>query len=167
MCDLMYQIQRFHSFSSEIQIFELEILPYPPIDDEDDEDGDGIINLMEVAFGTDPFSAQPNVLPTGPMTTFLSRDFPSISFRRLKGGVLDPATNSYTFDDLLYEVEGSADLGGWLGPPDIFVIESSVVDSEDSPDTVEIATFRVMDPVGSPALGDRYYLRLRVTRLEP
>ena len=161
------KIQRFHSFSSEIQIYELEVLPYPPLADDEDEDGDGIINLMEEALGTDPFSAQANVLPTGQMSTFLTRDYPSISFRRLKGGVLDPATNTYTFDDLLYEVEATGDLTAWLGAPDVFVIQESVVDSADAPDTVEIATFRVMNPVGTPVTGDRYYLRLSVTRLEP
>ena len=162
------KIQRFHSFSSEIQIYELVVLEAPPLVDTDDEDDDGLINLLEEALGADPFAAQPNILPVGgTVSVFGPGQFPAITFRRLKGGVRD-VNDVYTFEDLVYTVEASTDLITWgtresMGLP---VFQTTSVDSVDLPDTVEVVTYRYATLLSTAEPGDRVYLRLRVTRLE-
>ena len=98
------------------------------------------------------------------MVTFRGAQFPAITFRRLKGGVRD-ANDIYTFEDLVYTVEASTDVQTWSTSPTVPILQTSVVDSADSPATVEVVTYRYGVPLTDPSPGDRAYLRLRVTRL--
>lgn len=169
------KVQRWHSFSSEIQIYQLTVLPSPPLDDDEDEDGDGVNNLLEEALGTDAYDSLVNELPFGEVVTAGGMNYQSISFRRLRGGILDPITHDYTIDNLLYTVEASTDLRIWRSAPEAIIVEESVVNSLDDPENVEVVNFRIVDafnaspnmrPITSEGeFVNRYYLRLRVTRL--
>jgi len=163
------KIQRSHSFSSEIQIYELNVEEAPRLPDLEDEDDDTILNIFEEAFGSDAFAAEANILPTAGLTSLTGMDYPTITFRRLRGGVTNAVDGSYTFDDLVYRIQGSSDLTDWLSPPDIFILEESVVPAPDAPDTVDLVTIRILDidpSTGAFDIGDHYYMRLEVTRLE-
>ena len=161
------KIQRSHSFSSEIQIFDLTVLEAPPLDDDEDEDGDGTSNLLEEALASNPFDAETNVLPTGQIFVDIDgMSYPSITFRRIKDGILDAVSNVYTVGNLEYTIEGSTDLQSWWSHPDILVVQESAFDDPDDPFGIsEIATFRAFDSIESTLLGTEYYLRLSVTRL--
>ena len=158
------KVQRSHSFSSEIQIYELNIEAAPPLVDTDDEDNDGLINLLEEALVGNPFEAEANILPLVQVVDSGGMDYLALSFRRLKGGVFDMTAQTYTVDDLVYSIEASTDLQTWLTAPDVMLIDEGAVDVADNP-LAEIATFRVLDAFGSAAIQQDYFLRLRVTRL--
>ena len=163
---------RSHSFATETQTFDITVLGSPALPALEDEDDDGIINMLEVAFGTDPealtsaadglpvvsqFSV-PNPFPFPPS------DFLAITFRRMKGGEMNFGTMTYTWvspagDTYLYQVESSLDLFEWGVEPGL-LLQESVVNTADDPDNVETATYRTVSPLGAPST---LYLRLSVT----
>ena len=163
---------RSHSFATEIQTFDITVLGSPALPALEDEDDDGIINMLEVAFGTDPEAltsaadglpvvSQFSVPNPGP---FPPSDFLAISFRRMKGGNMNFGTMNYTWvspagDTYLYQVESSSDLLEWRLAPGL-LFQASVVNTTDDPDNVETATYRTVSPLGAPST---LYLRLSVT----
>jgi hypothetical protein len=167
---------RAHSFSTETQTFDLTVLGAPGLPPLEDEDNDSIINMLEVAFGTDPRAASSPAdgLPAiselsvpGPVPGFPATNHLAISFRRMKGGAMDFGTMAYTWvspsgDAYLYEVESSNDLLLWYSAADQpgQLLEHSVSDSPDDPDNVEIVTFRMGVTIGAVP---SQYLRLSIT----
>jgi PKD repeat protein len=169
-------VVRAHSFSTEIQTFDITVLGVPGLPPLEDEDGDSIINMLEVAFGTDTMAATSGAfaLPTGSQVAVPAADptLPptnhlTITFRRMKGGTMDFGTMAYTWvspsgDSYLYEVESSSNIDTWTSagdqPGQLF--EDSVSAAPDDPENVEFSTYRVQLPVGSP---DANFLRVKVT----
>jgi PKD repeat protein len=165
-------VARAHSFSTETQTFDITVLGSPALPPLEDEDNDNIINMLEVAFGTDPqaitssaeglpvvsqFSV-PNPFPFPPS------DYLAISFRRMKGGTMNFGTMAYTWvspagDTYLYQVESSLDLFLWGVQPGA-LIQQDVTNTADDPDNVETATYRTVSPLGAPST---QYLRLSIT----
>ncbi|MCH2060750.1 MAG: hypothetical protein MK183_08990, partial [Verrucomicrobiales bacterium] len=161
---------------TETQTFDLTVLGSPALPPLEDEDNDGILNMLEVAFGTDPeaLSSIAEGLPViseltipGPVPGFPPTDHLAISFRRMKGGDMNLGTMSYTWvspagDTYLYEVESSVDLLLWAKASDVpgQLLQESVVNSPDDPDNVEIATYRMSTTIGT---GPSHYLRLSIT----
>ena len=68
-----------------------------------DPDGDGIVNLLEYAFGSDPNSFSPTNLPISKRVSISTDEFLAIEFMR--------ATNA---TDVKYTVQTSPDLTSWL-----------------------------------------------------
>ena len=169
-------VARAHSFSTETQTFEITVTSSPALPPLEDEDNDSIINMLEVAFGTDPRAASSPAdgLPAiselsvpGPVPGFPATNHLAISFRRMKGGAMDFGTMAYTWvspsgDAYLYEVESSNDLLLWYSAADQpgQLLEHSVSDSPDDPDNVEIVTFRMGVTIGAVP---SQYLRLSIT----
>ncbi len=169
-------VVRAHSFSMETQTFDLTVLGAPGLPPLEDEDNDSIINMLEVAFGTDTMAATSGAfaLPTGSQVSvpaavpiFPPTNHLAITFRRMKGGTMDFGTMAYTWvspsgDTYLYEVESSSNIDTWTSagdqPGQLF--EDSVSAAPDDPDNVELSTYRVLLPVGSP---DSKFLRVKVT----
>lgn len=121
-----------------------------------DTDDDGLTDLLERAFGTDPSSpdasaGEPVVVAdrdtTGPLLT--------LTYRRHPDGTLGP-TGEYLAGGFIYSIESSRDLRNWKS------IDDQIVSVETTPvDGVERATVRL--PVA--LLGDASrYLRIVVAR---
>ncbi len=112
-----------------------------------DFDGDGVVNLLEYAFGSDPKSASPAQLPSGSVVTVEGQTYFALTFRRLILG--------YELD---YTVEASDDLLTW----------SPITDELGSPqlnsDGTQTITIRDRLPI---ALQSQRFLRLRVARQLP
>ncbi|MCP4847459.1 MAG: S8 family serine peptidase [Verrucomicrobiaceae bacterium] len=162
-------VARAHSFSTETQTFDITVLGSPALPPLEDEDDDSIINMLEVAFGTDPQTASsvaeglpvvsefivPLALPTKHL---------AISFRRMKDGNMNFGTMTYTWvspagDTYLYQVESSSDLLLWEAQPGS-LLQENVADTVDDPENVEIATYRTVAPLGFLST---QYLRLSIT----
>jgi len=166
-------VTRAHSFSTETQTFDITVLGSPALPPLEDEDNDNIINMLEVAFGTDPqaITSSAEGLPVvsqlsvpNPLPFFPPSDHLAISFRRMKGGTMDFGTMAYTWvspagDTYLYQVESSLDLFLWGVQPGA-LIEQDVTNTTDDPDNVETATYRTVSPLGAPST---QYLRLSIT----
>ena len=162
---------RSHSFATETQTFDITVLGSPALPALEDEDEDGIINMLEVAFGTDPeaLTSAADGLPvvsqfSVPNLPFPPSNFLAISFRRMKGGDMNFGNMTYTWvspagDTYLYQVESSLDLFEWGVEPGL-LLQESVVDTADDSDNVETATYRTVAPLGEPST---LYLRLSVT----
>jgi hypothetical protein len=115
-----------------------------PLDDDDD---DGIPNLLEYALLTDPRHPNPGELAAVQMIRLDEMDYPSITFRHR------PAS------DLQLTVQTSTDLTHWTGEPD--VVRVSRITHGDGSFT---ETWRSAAPVNSP--GDTVrFLRLRARTL--
>ena len=109
-----------------------------------DPDGDGLINLLEYASGSDPKVANAGGQPTGSFVTVEGQRYFALTFRRLMLGY-----------ELNYIVEASNDLATWspvtepVGPPRL---------NDDGTLTV---TIRDTAPVNTAS---QRFLRLRVSR---
>lgn len=80
--------------------------------DDFDYDGDGFVNLLERALGTDPKDASSHAPPSMAAVDIAGNpggDYLSISYRRLSGGV-SIGDNSYTSQGITYRVEHSTSL---------------------------------------------------------
>lgn len=110
-----------------------------PLDDDDD---DGIPNLLEYALLTDPRHPNPADLPAVQMIRLDEMDYPSITFRHR------PAS------DLELTVQTSTNLTHWTGQPD--VVRVSQITHGDGSLT---ETWRSVAPVNSPGNNTRF-LRL-------
>ena len=165
-------IRRANSFTPFNQVFEstqtfvLSVAPGPPLDPDADDDGDGIINLFEVAFAGDPDVAESpaDIFPS----VVISDGKVGISYRQPVGGTFNPVTGVYTFTDFrgdsyVYEIECSTDLENWTlfaDQPGVLEFESQNVDPSE-PD-VSVLTIREVDAIqaGEP----QKFLRVKVTR---
>ncbi len=106
-----------------------------------DPDGDGIINLMEYAFGGDPWQSNSATLPTQERIADGDEVFQEITFYRLDTG------------DLIYRVQASDDLQSWS---EIWVSTDHPFQGSGS-STMET----VRDP--SPVNGGPRFLRVQVS----
>ncbi|MEM8954781.1 MAG: hypothetical protein AAGD22_11570 [Verrucomicrobiota bacterium] len=134
--------------------FTLTIASAPPPEALSDEDADGAEYVVEVALNTDPnlSSGQaPIVADTVSMAPGDGEmeEFFTITFARLKGGVLDAETLDYVVahpdypdeKEIVYRVECSTDLESWHSGPD-FLEQGLVLDDPDAPDLADQVTFR-------------------------
>ena len=74
-----------------------------------DFDNDGVVNLLERAFGTAPNDNADRVLPTAAIIDDAGNEYLSLSYRRLEGGVGATGVN-YTVGGIRYTVQYDADL---------------------------------------------------------
>lgn len=100
--------------------------------DNNDDDQDGLVNLLEYSLGTNPLSASQPQQPSQSITSINSSNYLSLTFRRRIG-----------VSDVTYMVEASSDLavGSWLPQP---VQHGAAVDNGDGTETV---TFRDIVPM--------------------
>lgn len=126
--------------------------------DDFDFDLDGLANLLERAFGTDPTDATSYVQPTTSMVDAAGNpgdDYFAISHPRLSGGTA-PTGNDYTVDGITYTIEHSTDFAApWDNSGFILLNVTTPVNG------VETATFRLATPSISGAV--RNFLHLKVT----
>jgi hypothetical protein len=106
------------------------------IGDRDDTDGDGIINMLERAFGSNPMASDTSALPT----ISIESDFAQLTYRR-----------SLAASDLLFQAEWSTNLQSWS--------TAGVTDMLTSTDEgVETRVSKVLNDGQS-----RRFMRLRIT----
>lgn len=128
------------------------------IDLEADFDGDGLVNLLERAFGLDLFQRDAMVSrPTLGQTELAGETYLTLTYRRRTGTA--PATStSHTAGGFTYEVETSPQLG-----PEAFADGPALVETVGTPidhgDGTETVTVRLLTPLTDGPL----FLRLRVT----
>lgn len=114
--------------------------------DTGDGDGDGVINLLEEAFGMNPDVSDAHRLPGAVLVQDGGSSYPAVVFRRLK----NPA-------GLSYAVEVSTDLRTWSSAAG----STAQVSATDNGDGTETVTVRSTVAVGS---APQLFLRVRVTR---
>ena len=114
------------------------------LDSDGDEDGDGLSNLEERAFGSDAWSAVSAHRPASTMVDHEGTQYLGLRFVRLKGLV-----------GTQINVMKSTDLLNW-DPADADTEEYSVVDNLDGTETV------VLRMLTAPAPGEKQFLRLSV-----
>ncbi len=100
--------------------------------DNNDDDQDGLVNLLEYGLGTNPLSASQPQQPSQTITVMNGSNYLSLTFRRRSGA-----------SDVTYVVEASGDLaiGSWLPEP---VQHGAAIDNGDGTETV---TFRDIIPM--------------------
>lgn len=130
----------------------------------DDADGDGVVNLLEFAFGLNPLLASREGLPVGgmePDPQSGEMHF-TLTYRQRRGGVGTPGID-YTVEGILYRAELSTTLTPptWLSGPTHFESAGSPVDNSDGTETV---TVRLKPPVGPDT--SEAFLRVGVLLLE-
>jgi hypothetical protein len=117
-----------------------------------DPDHDGVVNLLEYAFGSDPVNARDTSLPTPSLTMVDGKPVLGITFRR-----------SLIATDLRYQVEFSTDQVTWI-PGNSYAWEDEVTSTPDTIETarsgspVQTITVRKISPVSA-----REFIRIRVT----
>ena len=109
-----------------------------------DPDGDGLVNLVEYALGTDPKSANQTGRPAVTRVSVGGQDYLALGFRRL---LLE--------QEVEYRVEASDDLVHWEAGP------QSVGDSAVNSDGTLTVTYREESPLGAKP---HRFLRLSVVR---
>ncbi len=122
--------------------------------DENDFDGDGVANILERAFGTAPNDSDSVKLPTSAIMDDGGTDYPSISYRRLKGGTGTTGVD-YTVDGLVYTVEYDTDLVGPWNSGSVVQVGSAV----DNGDGTETVTVRVTSAVATES---KQFIRVKV-----
>ncbi len=116
----------------------------------EDADGDGTINLLEYAFGTEPFKTGPALQPKASLHREAGLDWAVLEFPR--------RTDTFT---LHYEILESGDLGGWQPVEDLWELERIPVPGQPAMERVRVAVW--------PALqdGEARFLRVRVREALP
>lgn len=121
--------------------------------DESDFDGDGLNNLTERAFGTDPTDPDSTAqlelgqMKIGPQT------FLTLSYPRLVGGI-QPRLNLYEVPGIQYRIEQTADLLGEWSEARLLELPAEL-----QADGIERANFRLEAPIGDLPCG---FFRLEV-----
>lgn len=128
------------------------------LDDAVDNDSDGVVNLLERVFGTDPDHPEAGPASIGNVVEVGGQPYLALSFSRKKGG--SGSAVDYTVDGIRYVVQISTDLGGWAAAGSALATVSIVDDVNGDSETV---TVRTAEP-SSPSVPKRF-LRLHVTRL--
>jgi hypothetical protein len=126
--------------------------------DSSDTDDDGIVLLLEEAFGLNPEVPDVAGLPRGAIVEAAGQRYLGITLRRLRGGTLDSA-QTYTAGNLAYAIEVSCDLTGWVSGSGLVVQHEPATDLGGM---VEEVTFRLADPAATSL---SCFLRVRVIRL--
>ena len=128
--------------------------------DDFDFDKDGLVNLLERAFGSDPTSADLDPAAALPPHESVEPDggneYLAITYRRLSGGSGTTGMD-YTADGVVYTVEYDGDLSDPWSTGSILPI-GSPVDNGDGTETVSV---RLTTPVSTDG---RQFIRLRVTQ---
>jgi hypothetical protein len=125
--------------------------------DNSDFDKDGVVNIIERAFGTDPTEGSSAYRPAQFLVDDGGAFHLALSYRRIAGG--SGATGvDYTADGLTYTVEYAVELDSVWNSGDITVVEIS-----DPVDGFETVTVRLNTPLspGVPA-----FVRLRVSSVD-
>lgn len=128
----------------------------PAASDEVDNDLDGQVNLLEIAFGTNVNSQTSIKVPQPSLVQESGQKYLGYAFSRLKGGTGSAA--DYTASGMRYLVEISSDLVTWSAAG-ANVTQVSVVDEGGSTEKI---TIRLTTPASPPVV--KYFLRLRVIR---
>jgi hypothetical protein len=127
--------------------------------DDFDFDKDGLANLLERAFGSDPTSA--DLDPAAALPPYESvepdggNDYLAITYRRLAGGS-GTTGMGYTAGGIVYTVEYDGDLADPWSTGSVVPVGSPV----DNGDGTETVTVRLSTPV---TVAERQFMRLRVT----
>ncbi len=130
-------------------------LPRQAISGTTDTDGDGFLDIVEIALGTSPTIPTPNPIRPG-TTTGTGPIFGTINFPRLTGGSLIGGV--YETPAYQYVIDSSPDLVTWTPTTTTTFVGATSTTST----TVENATYRLNFPVTTPA--GRHFLRLRIIR---
>lgn len=130
----------------------------PTIDDNGDEDHDGVINLIELALNMNPAVPDPQKLPQTGLLNDSGTLYPTLSLTRFIGGTT--SGQSYTANGFRYEVQASLDLSTWTGVTQ-FVSATPTGDGQ-----TETAVFRPESAYFTSALasGGKVFMRLKISR---
>ena len=120
-----------------------------------DFDNDGVVNLLERAFGTAPNDNADRVLPTAAIIDDAGNEYLSLSYRRLEGGVGATGVN-YTVGGIRYTVQYDADLvAPWSSGNTVQV--GPAVSNGDGTETVTVRVPASLDD------GDTLFMRVMIT----
>ncbi len=123
--------------------------------DGNDFDGDGVVNLLERAFGTIPNDGASWNLPKANVTEDSGQDYLALSYRRRIGGSGAVGVD-YTVNGLTYTVEYDTDLIGPWSSGSVAQVGSAI----DNGDGTESVTVRMIN--GTTA-GIQQFMRLKIT----
>ncbi len=161
------EITRSLSWDMASQTFTLTVKPAP---DDSDSDRDGVVALAERALAMDLTVPDAQLLPTVSLIPNGGNQHIGMTYRRVRGGFVDPATGAYVINPALGEIHytlwTSDDLVTWTnatGTPGALVEVSTTVDPLNP--LVEIVTVRLADDI--TVTGLQKYLQLRFTRIPP
>jgi hypothetical protein len=125
------------------------------LDDTVDNDLDGLANLLELAFGSDPDLGSSAARPVPSVIESGGQNYLALTFSRIKGGSGSPG--DYSASGFRYVVQASPDLSSWTP---VGVIQVSATD--DGNGQTETIVLRMTDPANHP--DSKRFLRLNVTR---
>ena len=127
-----------------------------------DSDGDGVSNLLEYAFGSDPSVAGDAILPVLVEDSGVAGDL-LFSYRRLReansGDGVGETGNGYQIDGVSYTVEASEGLGSWSPAAAAMMMQPAGVPS-DNGDGTETVQVRLTPPTGDDI---RWFVRLQIS----
>lgn len=126
--------------------------------DGNDFDKDGLVNLLERAFKTNPKASSSSYRPAQSIVNDGGNNYLAISYRQLTGGTGTPGVN-YIVDGMQYTVEHDDDLvAPWTQGGITVVSVSTPVDG------VQTVTVRLNTPITS---ANKQFVRLNVTAVNP
>ncbi len=126
-----------------------------------DPDADGLVNLLEYAFGGSPRVADsPSLYTVTPSLDPSGHTMITVAYRQREGGVGTPGID-YTADGLRYTVEASTDLQTWRPYPEIAGIAAHV-DRDPTGSGIEFINIELFP---DSALGEagRVFARLNIS----
>lgn len=128
------------------------------LDDNVDNDSDGVVNLLERVFGTDPDRPEAGPATTGTIMETGGQAYLAIAFSRKKGGT--GSSLDYTVDGIRYVVQISTDLTHWSAAGSGALPVSVTDDGNGISETVIVRT-------AGPALpsSPKQFLRVHAIRL--
>ena len=126
------------------------------LDDDVDNDSDGLVNLLERALGSDPEFNGSAGRPVSSVVQSGGQSYLAITFSRLKGGSGNPG--DYTASGFRYQVQASPDLSSWGAAG---LVQVALTD--DGNGLTETIVLRLSDPSVNP--NAKRFLRLNITRL--
>jgi len=130
----------------------------PVIDDNGDEDTDGVVNLIELALNMNPAVSDAHKLPQTSLVTIGGVSYPTVSHTRFTGGTT--AGQVYSTASYRYEVQASLDLVSWTG------ITELVSTTPTGDGQTETAVFRPQTAFFNTALasGGKVFMRVKISR---
>jgi len=124
-----------------------------------DNDGDGLVNLLEDALNTDRDVPDNMLFPMALTVSVGGEPRLAIMFSRIAGGT--GSAGDYTAGTIRYQVEVSTDLITWVADSSLVELDSAPMTNGDG--VSETLVVRLVEPV--PDGDQRQFLRLRATRL--
>lgn len=113
-----------------------QVFDGPTSIDFEDEDGDGVVRLLEEAFAMDAVAPDAGRLPKMGRIEVGDLDYPGVIFRVLPGGHYEGIGNSYRAAGLSYFMEISEDLLHWRAATPIEVVFLPATDNGDGSESV-------------------------------